>query len=220
MPFFFFYSAAYRALVTYRAGKLDCKAITSQLVRPADPPIVSSSANCTPEVEVSDEHVLPPMSFLTVMGDNIVCYIAGYVGRQLRKRLNCFSCKEALVGSSQTARLTIIKDRGGLFTPSTDLRRCVQLCELRRRSIPFSSFSNRTVDALIACSIRSAVTLGIFSSLSCVQGSDESHRYFLLRSIFEKYAFVRLSNSIRSFNLAAKPSVRQVLTKQILFLGQ
>lgn len=213
--------AAYRALVSHRAGKLGCKTLMPQLRRPPEAPTTSFSANCIPEIDTEiTELGLPSTSVLSLMGENIAGYIAGYIGRQLMKRLTCVSCKEALAGPCQTVRLAQIKDRGGLFSPSADLCRCVHLCELRRRCIALATFDCQTADALLASSVRGAVSQGIFASLSCLHGSDESHRYFLIRSICEKYLFVRLANKVRSFNMAAKNSVRQLLNKKILFLGQ
>ena len=179
----------------------------------------SPSANCTAEIlDLSCQ--LPTTAVLTLVGENIAGYIAGYIGRQLLQHLHCTSCKEALIGEQQSVRLAQIKDRGNLFAPSVDLCLCVKVCEQHRRSVPTVSFNSRNVQLLLEQSLGDAVSRGIFDKLACIQGTDENHRYFLLRKVCEKYFFIRLSHAARCINLATKLPVRQQLSKKILFLGQ
>jgi hypothetical protein len=178
----------------------------------------STSANCSADITVRDCE-LPTQAALSVIGDNIAGYIAGYIGRQLLKQLRCADCKEALVAEHQSVRLAQIKDRGGLLAPSADLRSCVNVCEQHRRAVS-SLFTSRAVDQLLAKSLTDVVSRGLFANLPCDQAADENHRYFLLQKICQKYLFIRLAHSARTINLAAKSSVRQQLSKKIIFLGQ
>jgi hypothetical protein len=120
---------------------------------------------------------------------------------------------------AQMPPLHQIKDRGGLLAPSADLRSCVNVCEQHRRAVS-SLFTSRAVDQLLAKSLTDVVSRGLFANLPCDQAADENHRYFLLQKICQKYLFIRLAHSARTINLAAKSSVRQQLSKKIIFLGQ
>ena len=62
-------------------------------------------------------------SFVSEFKNAVVGHIAGFVGRNVARKLMCFHCHTAL-GSREaqtTASLTTLKDRGGFFKPSASL---------------------------------------------------------------------------------------------------
>jgi hypothetical protein len=68
---------------------------------------------------------------------NVVTYIAGYVARQLCKKLHCVACSSALMSKDKVAencKLLSRKDAGGLLFPSHSL---ITVCSVTERCIRF-----------------------------------------------------------------------------------
>ena len=73
----------------------------------------------------------------------VIGYMGGYVVRQLLKDLSCPVCAEALVDDgkldSSYSHLVRIKNRGGLFTPSEEVCRVIEVCDKFFRAMSIAS---------------------------------------------------------------------------------
>lgn len=178
-----------------------------------------SSGNCQDEFERLAKS-LAAESSLSIVSQNITAYIAGFVTRRLLQVTACDSCKAALIDNgSHTVPLIDMKNRGGLVRPSRDLCRLVADAESRLRCIGLRVLQQQQQQILVAVAVRAAVSAGIFSTLRCIEASNESHRYFILRRATEIFLRVRVFHIIRQQN-SLKSSVRQQLTKKVIFMGQ
>ncbi|KAK3907550.1 DNA transposase [Frankliniella fusca] len=73
------------------------------------------------------EKPLQELISLSAFTNDVVEYIAGYVGKGLLSKLNCPQCALALTGEDSKSLLLKRKNRGGLFIPSSDL---IHVCRM------------------------------------------------------------------------------------------
>jgi hypothetical protein len=137
----------------------------------------------------------------------------------MEKKLNCADCKMALKGSRAESILLVCKNRGGLYYPSPDLCRLARICESELRTLTPLKLTAHSVGLLSSQCTRYAATSDTFSRLACVQAADECHRYYLISSCSRRYIQIRLLHFVKRMRFSSA-SVRQTLTKKILFLGQ
>jgi hypothetical protein len=208
------FRAAYRRLMVDRTGCLHAPMPLSHIRRDVDKMQLDNSSNCNSESRLD---ALPTASSLSIVGQNVTAYIAGFVARQLLRSLQCDSCKQALTDSENETLLISIKSRGGLLQPSRELCRLAAAAEQQVRSAAARAVHLHC--QLVAACVREAVDAGIFSTLRCTESSDESHRYFLLQRACESFVRVRVFHLIRQHNLDTQ-SVRHQLTKKVIFMGQ
>lgn len=166
------------------------------------------------------EDFLGNLESQSVITRNITGYIAGFIARRLLQSLSCETCKTALIDDGRYNILLIeIKSRGGLLKPSRDLCRLAADTEARLRCVGQDVLKRHHREALVTSAMRSAVSVGLFANLSCVEAAAESHQYFLLRQACEKFVQVRIFHIIRQQNFK-KQSIRHEMTKKVIFLGQ
>lgn len=112
---------------------LDCVNLVNQSEIDAEESDEDENADCSYEVDAGN------ISSLSLFIENIVVYIAGYVGKKLKDRLDCDECISALITTDreyvqlrEDFCLLLDKDRGGLCKPSEDL---IIVCKVAERVI-------------------------------------------------------------------------------------
>lgn len=180
-------------------------------------PIVESTTD--PAVELFGDLLVPSLAYLQ---DNVLCYIGGWIIRKALSRGFCIICCEALMDptcSTPASYLTLVKDLGGLFYACGDL---VKLLTFTEKLIKASCYPFHTVIRLV---LEKFGREGALFSSHMAHFSDEnvslqSHYYSLLRFTVETYFHFRMHALTKAANRRDKLSLRNSLTKKILFMNQ
>ena len=207
------FRTAFRAIMANRTSNLGCATILSHFQLPS-----SAVSNCFME-EVMDNPDIPQLQALSDIGENVVAYISGYIAFKLIPRLQCTTCKEALISEQYEARLLSLVDRGGLYLPSRGLCRKCRICEQTYKSFSHIALHRLSFQTLVKSGIHNAIASEVFQSLICETSLDNNHRYMMVRQVAMQYMRIKLLNRLKELN-RANPSSRSLLTKKILFLGQ
>lgn len=212
----------------------------------------SSSGNCTVEEEFStkicpmgrlsddidaeddEDEELPEISdpiMLSLFVNNVVAYIAGFVGRALFKKINCGDCVASLVPEDLTTVksrsdfvLINTKNNGGLFIPSPDLIEVCNITEIEIRASQahgLSEVKKKTiVDNVVKRSTRSCLFKKLRSTNSASHSLFGNHVISLIRKVAEEYSKIRLHYMAKEATLKISPqSNRSVCTKAVHFRG-
>lgn len=167
--------------------------------------------------------------------DGILEYIAGWVVRKLQQKLKCDACLNCLVDNDltnacmtgQPVSLLEIKGNGGLVYPSNAV---VELCKhaekVMRATVDVCHVQNTAAWGLkLEANVFKSMTSCLFLSNAdhfneTIHGID-SHYFSLVRCIVRTYLTLRRRHSVNMTNSKIKgKSVRQKLTKTVLFKGQ
>lgn len=79
----------------------------------------------------TDHSYIPEFESLSMFAENVIQYIASYIARCVSLKSKCTHCIKLLL-RIQKQRLIELKDKGGLFIPSTDL---IKLCKYAEKMI-------------------------------------------------------------------------------------
>ena len=129
-----------------------------------------------------------------------VVYIAGFVERSIRRKLNCQSCLEALDnGKKAIGKLLQKKDYGqfgGLCHPIMEV---IVLCRIAEKNLQTVEKEQRLNEAQMYLRIVNKCLRDVPPKLldnmdEHIKECDplENHRYFLIKSIVEEYLKVKL----------------------------
>ena len=158
------------------------------------------------QTETCDDHSyceIPTAINLSEFASNVVTYMAGYVARNLSKKLKCMACQLLLLSDGklvENCKLLSRKDNGGLLVPSDDnitvcvfTERCVRyLCNSSVGKIPRGRNINLSLQIAVIEMTRS---MNLFVSAnddhSCsVEGCDNRSTN-LTRLVVNEYTNVR-----------------------------
>ena len=179
-------------------------------------------------VDNSDYDDIPEITQLRLFTENTTTYIAGFVARNLSKRLNCTDCAAALLGDAANCKpseLIMIKNRGGLKIPSAGtIATCsaAEKCFNRMQNIKppncrgFSEIILLSVTEEVL-SNTSAVFLELYFHMFDTEPYD-NHIIQLVKNIAQEYIKIRLHHWGKQYTASlTEKKIRQDLTKQILF---
>lgn len=170
---------------------------------------------------------------LSVLQENTVAYICGFIVRSLLKTVSCTECAEALTQDfdecDSSLNLINRKTRGGLLYPSRSVRVIGNKIEGMIKLIFEILGYLPKKDILIQFLIRKNNTFlengNIFPSLH-IHLFDQtpyeiSHRQELIISVIKKYSSIRLNSLANKINQnISGEKVRKTLSKLILFKHQ
>jgi hypothetical protein len=181
------------------------------------------------EVDFDEIDDMPGTEALTLFVQNIVVYIAGFVGRSVARKSKCPSCVLALMSNeaqpaatSEEYILINEKDNGGLFHPSTDLIEVCRLTEIEIRRATAQGIASVKRSTVVASAVRQSVKSVIFADLRTDKDHPpwSDHVIDLIKSISEEYVKIRFHHMSREATLAACPvSIRSKCTKVVHFSG-
>lgn len=207
-------------------------------VRPKDNLVVGNTED---EFEDCDdiEHEVHVQSVtnLSLFVENIVVYIAGFVGKKLSQKFDCEDCVSALrtldseyIQLRPDFSLILEKDRGGLFKPSEDL---IVVCKIAERVIRLEEMNgilklnSKKISLLVK---RECIGRGVFhnlhryDSVSLRKASfviDMTHKSHLINSICDLYNKTRLHYIAKTYTLNQKPLTnRNIKRKVTQFRGE
>ncbi|ODM99579.1 DNA transposase THAP9 [Orchesella cincta] len=163
---------------------------------------------------------LPSFDNLSLFVENVVVYIAGFVGKRLQKSLKCSQCKSLLVPENldnlklrSDYVLLNTKNRGGLFCPSADLIKVCMIAEKKIR-VNLAMGLSKVSGAMIEHAVVQTCLDSVFeNSYSEHEISDLSkyekmigHRTTLVREITKYYITIRLhyAAKLKSSELVAE----------------
>ena len=159
-------------------------------------------------------------------------YIAGYVARNVLKRLPCNYCAQALTSqnsdNNDSFTLLQIADHGGLTKPSPDIAViCKETEKCYKRIKQEKPPNGRGFSALIVSAVISKVltrTTPIFEELHDHQLDTEpenNHVILLVIRIVKEYVKIRNYHWGKRYTAAVSgPKVRKQLSKLVLFKNQ
>ena len=186
-------------------------------------------------VQYDDSTVQMSLQSLSLFVENVVVYIAGFVVRNLLKRLHCSVCKAALFNSLNTDTsqcadfgLLNVKNRGGLVSPSGDVVRLCKVSESHFRSHMGPSekpVATTNLQDLLTCGVlQSFIGADIFTGLTDHTFDTDpvdDHRVLLMKRVVDEYMRCRLYYQGKSYSRNIQgENKRSKLTKSILFCGQ
>lgn len=170
----------------------------------------------------------PNLSNATQFSRNVIVYIAGFVVRSIKKKLQCLEWLEVLLTTPTDVTyhsLIKMKTRGSLIHPSSDV---VYICTTAERVMKGTCNNeadiikfSRNKEKILNEILRQFVGTNIFQPLhSHTRNQDAlyNHRFQLIKLIIQSYVKIRMYHLIKLWT--TKPSERQFYTKLILFKGQ
>lgn len=199
------------------------------------------AGNSEQDIEECDDYerevCIQEVTNLSLFVENIVVYIAGFVGKRLTEKLDCDDCMLALrtydteyMQLRQDFSLIHEKDKGGLFKPSEDL---TIVCKIAERVIRLEEtkgilkLNSKKISMLVA---RECIGKNLFENLHqfgstslrkasfCI---DMSHKSHLINSICEIYNRTRLHYIAKTYTLHQKPLTnRNIRRKVTQFRGE
>lgn len=178
--------------------------------------------------DTEHDYIFNPSS-LTEYSKNVVEYIAGFIGRKLKKTLKCEKCIEIIEDTEHISGKSLIdiKNRGGLFKPTSDLNRICQVSEkiLREYQARIGSKylgQQRNLLQMINKVSAKVLPTQVFCKLkdhSLEQSLYDDHRNLLIKSIAQKYFKIRIHYITKKLSIPTE-KIRTYLTKTIIFKGQ
>jgi hypothetical protein len=163
--------------------------------------------------------------------ENSVTYIAGYVARNLSKRLDCEMCKAALVGNEDSQRhflLLTTKDRGGLVKPSAstiticnEAERCFRRVQSEKPP-NCRGFAEALTMAVMqeTMSERAAVFADLHDHMFDTE-PENNHVVQLVKHVAREYVKIRLYHWGKEYTaMFTGNKIRKQLSKLILFKHQ
>lgn len=158
-----------------------------------------------------------------------VVYIAGFVERSIRRKLNCDACLGALNGKEKASGILLKKKDygqfGGLCHPVMDV---VVLCRIAEKNLQIVENEHRLNEGQMYLRVLNKCIRDVPPKL--LDNMDEhikecapleNHRYLLIKAIVEEYLKVKLFHigKLITSNLH-KTFIRAKNTKVTLFKGQ
>lgn len=175
-----------------------------------------------------------PLSSLSLYVENVVTYIAGFVGKKLGERLGCDECISTLGSRTGDIEATmhredyvllLEKDLGGLWKPSDELIRLCRLTERVIRQQQACGVTGLKADKIQNLVRRECVGRTIFEFVHAAVGNIKpnrtsfvtsmSHRWSLISEIIKIYTNVRLHFICKTYNYAGKPESRRQQFKHL-----
>lgn len=182
------------------------------------------------EDDLLNVHDLPSLS---EYGQNVSCYVAGYVVRKLLQRLKCDECRQQLyvctVNKKKADMLLFlsIRNNGGLIIPSDAVisvvlcaEQCIrQVCAEGNTKLSFVYCCSK-LEQRVLSSVNIAKLFDVAHMHDTCEGID-NHVFSLIRQIVRMYVKVRKYHVVKQWNILMKGrNVRQMLTKTVLFKNQ
>lgn len=165
---------------------------------------------------------------ISIYKEQVIGYIAGYVVRAIKKKLNCPQCDEALTGNIKTLLVSRM-DRGGLVHASADVIsvcQCVEICIQRLLIITQGGLPHATgiASAISAEVLSMSVQKGAFSNLynhMFDTSPDYNHVFILIKLISSSYINLRMHHLAKQANSTISGiKVRKAFNKLVLFKHQ
>jgi hypothetical protein len=175
------------------------------------------------------------VSNLSLYVSNVAAYMAGYVGRNLLKKIDCHACNSLIMATTVDDRTSFrsdcvlldTKNNGGLFIPSADLVSACKIIEAIIREIKTIGIHAMSKKTIQYRSVSQIVQSCLFKENGTIPHNfvgaalDNTHVIDLIKMISSEYSKIRLHFIAREETLALSPtSVRQQLAKTIIFKGQ
>jgi len=141
----------------------------SRMVTNTNPNIVNNETVDQFQV-ISDHNYLPNYCNISEFSENVIEYIAGYVVKQLRKKLHCEECIDALIDKNNNINnLICVKNEGGLIQPAkTVIAICIKCEKIIRHVLHVNdnALSNKLFDIYLTNNIlQSFININIFEML-------------------------------------------------------
>ena len=176
--------------------------------------------------------------------DNILCYIAGFIVKNLMKVVQCTNCHEEMlihrddphgysgISIRRDHLFSLHKQRGGIIIPSSAVLKIIKRSEaiFKRRVIESTMgiTSERNLDLKRQSEVLAQVGTNVFKNIGNHYADhhigEGDHLTSLLRMIIMKYITIWLkSYGIDYTQMVAHkniPSTRHLLTKSVIFSGQ
>ncbi|KAL7635341.1 UNVERIFIED_CONTAM: hypothetical protein RMT77_014408 [Armadillidium vulgare] len=180
------------------------------------------------EIYTFDHSYINEYETLTLVCDNIVSYISGFIVRKLSKSIKCVSCIAALTNENSVSpymSLINIKNKGGLVLPSQDVIKTCRWCEkVIRQEVGVSPSFRKNIKSYLMYSVMQYLSFeSMFPSLqehAKNNSIDENHICLLIKNIISAYLDVRLHYIGKEYSISQKgTSVREKYNKLILFRG-
>ena len=180
----------------------------------------------TGAIEV-DEMALPTLSEFV---EDVCAYIAGFVIRRLLPKVKCSDCQKLLTDPPvvNSCQLIILKDNGGLITPSQAVVKIIEHAEKYvRHLVPADSSAyaisrlGLRLESTVLENVNPLVIYG--QSAHAFETADviDNHLFSLTRLVVRAYMNVRKFHLLKSWNIKQQGKVvRQTLTKAVLFRNQ
>lgn len=179
-----------------------------------------------------DYTYIPDRAHLSVCGQKIVAYIAGFVVFKLSNSLQCEKCISTLFGTDDNNLCSLIKKKtlGRLIFPSHDVIDICITCEKFFRRLVYSADSSTlsrvSCHEIVQCVLEVYLNKDVFLSLTDHMLECEplsNHLVLLVKAVAEKYLQVRYYYAGRHFTakqIEQRQRIsRQVSNKLILFSG-
>ena len=157
----------------------------------------------------------------SLVRQNALCYISGYVQRKVSQKLECQSCTEFFTGDDDTGvSCTLLKrvDRGNLVKPCEDV---VALLELVDWVIEFQAKCDDILSSKNVFRKLEIMSLKLISERKPLLlkdlCSDPSHKLMVMKSLISLFLNVKLGHMCRQRNLANKTLTRHIHKKMPIF---
>ena len=172
---------------------------------------------------------------LSLLIENVVVYVAGWVVRKIIPALSCNSCRVSLVSESlspshykESFHLLHLKQNGGLVVPSDACIHVILTTEKHIRQIQgdHMQYVNKNLSLLrLQTKVIGDIGKGdIFDNPQHAldtQNGIENHHFSLIRLLVSTYYTVRHHHIVKLHNSKMQgKSIRHLMTKTILFKGQ
>lgn len=207
--------AAQDGTVSLSALEMSSAETTEEL----DPPFANIAA-------IMCDHSYLPTRFGALV-DNALVYIAGFVVRQVLRRLSCDVCRASLVKHAiptsfdESYHLLVLKNNGGLMIPSDGTVKVVKAAERVIRQ--FQSGQALKVSVVTHVVREEIGTEDVFllrEHIEETQFGIDNHHSDLLRSVVSVFFKVRLHHIAKMASLKYQSgSTRKKLCKTVLFQG-
>lgn len=163
----------------------------------------------------------------SILKDNILFYIAGFIAKKIAVTCECDSCCQSLFSENYEhdyARsfgphtlLTRFKNRGGLSMASSDVFQVV--VETERQLIPLLNTSLKKISAPhIVCRVKRNLLLKCTFGTSCANEDFlQPHRAILINNISAFYIKIRMFSISKTFTESLRMDVRNRSKKLVDF---
>jgi hypothetical protein len=190
---------------------------------------ISPMCNRQSQQDFESGLLIPPSQPLSLLANNVVTYIAGYIASHLGPKISCEPCYSSLFAKSSAIlcneEFTLIdfKNNGGLAIPSPDLVKTCKFTEGIIQGALQSGIKSLKSETIHSSAIERLSNGEVFHNQRCLFEDEhygQSHREFLIRSIVKHYTKVRLYHVSREESYKIQPgTLRSKLTKLITFRG-
>lgn len=153
-----------------------------------------------------DHNYISSIPSLSPFIEGITEYIAGFVIRQLKRKITCSICKSHLESEISNSVLLNLKDKGKLIKPAKDVCFIIEWAERIIRQYQNDIFK-RNIKSIITNKITQRVLPYIFSDLNdhiMSQEPFENHKKLLIVSLLDIYLNVRFHHIAKTYNKKKK----------------